>query len=189
MAASKSRFALAAVTALATCAAALLTFLSGSLPLQAINIALPFVKELTGLTIPTAIGESPGIISIAAALLCTTLAMLLIYRFAVTTIKHWEGPITVTVNELAKLEQDRNLGLLAFTEAQRLLLRKRDPVASDVAVNWEQKQSEAPPSPAWHLLARDLFLTAFAEAEIPESGWRDMIQAWDRPHLHRPFRR
>ena len=67
---------------------------------------------------------------------------------------------------------------LASVEAKRLLAGKRDPVASDAAVNWVHRQSEAPPAPAWHQFARNIFEAAFAELELSESGWRDRFHAW-----------
>jgi hypothetical protein len=100
--------------------------------------------------------------------------MLYIYKLARATIENWDGPITLTVNELAKREEDNNVALLALAEARRLIASKPDPLASDLAINWQQRQSDAPPAPRWNLLARDLFQTAFSEADIPENGWRDM---------------
>ena len=48
MAVSKARFALLTVLTLASCAAGLLTFLSGPVPLQIINAVLSGTKSVTG---------------------------------------------------------------------------------------------------------------------------------------------
>ena len=178
MAASKARFALAVVGALASCSIGLLTFMSGPLSVQIANALLSGARHVTGNpAIPTLI-DGPNWYFAILGFLATVIISLLIYKFAVKALASWEGPITVSVNDLAKQEQDNNLSLLALTEAKRLIARKSDPIASDVAINWQQRQSEAPPTPPWHHLARNLFETAFAESLFTDRGWRDRSQAW-----------
>ena len=86
MAVSKARFALLTVLTLASCAAGLLTFLSGPVPLQIINAVLSGTKSVTGFDwIPT-FPDAPGAAAMAFGFVSTVLATLLIYRFATTAI-------------------------------------------------------------------------------------------------------
>jgi hypothetical protein len=174
IAVSKARFGLTAVATMAACVTALLTFLSGPFPIQLINIA----SRALGLSSIATASDGPGWFSGILAFLSTLLALWLIYRFSIKALESWDGPITVNVNELAKREQDNNLALLAFAELRRLAQLREDPIASDAAVHWKQRQSEAPNTPAWHLFARDLFLAAYSEAQFADNGWRDRFQLW-----------
>jgi hypothetical protein len=174
---SKARFALAVVAAMVSCATGLLAFLSGPLPIQIINTVLSGAKVATGISnIPLLPDQSWFTTSLGFS--ATALSLFLIYKFSIIALKNWEGPVTVNVNELAKREQDNSIALLALAEMRRLLASKADPVASDVAVNWHQKQSDAPSTPPWHLLARQLFESAFSEVIFSETSWRDRFQSW-----------
>lgn len=178
MAVSKARFALAVVATLASCALALIAFTWGPIPIQIINAILSSIKNSTGIaSIPASI-DGPTWVSTLLGFFCTVFVLSLIYKFSIKTLIAWGGPVTVNVNELAKREQDNNLALLAFAEAQRLIASKPDPLASEVAINWQQKQSEAPSTPPWPLLARNLFEAAFGEALFTDTSWRDRFQTW-----------
>ena len=173
MAVSKARFALASLTALVTCFLSGMSLISGSVPLQITNAILSY---LGGATVPVL---AEGTVSWFVGAILTTLVMVLIFQFSITTIRHWEGAVTVAVNDLAKECQDNNLALLAFAEFKRLALAKADPLASDVAVNWQQKLTEAPTTPPWHKLAKELFEAVFSEALFAERGaWRDRFYVW-----------
>jgi hypothetical protein len=106
------------------------------------------------------------------------LTLLTIYLFATQAIRSWEGPVTVNVNELAKRERDNNLGALAFAEISRLIRLRPDPIASNVAINWQQKLSPAPRAPTWHQFAKNLFEAAFEEASFGVGSWRDQFDCW-----------
>ncbi len=174
MAASKARFALATITAMTTCAMGLVAFLSGPAPVQIINA----VSVALGLRSVSTATEGPGWFSATLGFLLTMAVVWLIYRFSSRALLTWEGPITVNVNDLAKREQDNNLVLLALAEFGRFVQRKSDPIASDAAINWKQRQSEAPARPPWYQFARNLFTTAYGEAQFADSGWRDRHQLW-----------
>jgi NACHT domain-containing protein len=188
MAVSKARFALAVVATLASCAIALLTFISGPIPIQIINAGLSSIKSLTGIAVVPFSMDGPNWFAATIGFASTVIALLLIYSFSIRALVNWDGPVTVTVNELAKRELDNSLAYLAFAEARRLVASKPDPLASETAINWQQKQSEAPSTPAWPLLARNLFEAAFGEALFAEKSWRDRFQTWvgemyvSRPH-------
>ena len=173
LSASKSRFALAVVWALATYAMALLKLISS--PPQPITISLPFASHF-GFSSPplTLDGWLLAILAVSSSLV----VMWLIYRFATTVILNWEGPVTLSVAGLVKHGQDHSISLLAITEAKRLILLQPDPLAHDVAINWQQNLPDPPSTPDWRLLSRDLFQAAFSEAEIPTKGWRDRYDGW-----------
>ena len=175
---SKARFALAALAAMASCVAGLLAFLSGPIPIQLINALLSAARAATGIASIPKMADEPSWLTMLLGSAAAMLALVLIYKFAVTAIKHWDGPVTVNVNELAKRDQDNSISLLALAEVQRLLAAKADPLASEVAINWQQRHSDAPSAPAWHLLARQLFESAFSEALFTGAGWRDRFQIW-----------
>jgi hypothetical protein len=187
MAVSKARFALAALAAMVSCVFALMTVLSGPIPIQIFNATILGLNRILGTAFtPVATGEG-GWLEAGLAFIATLFALSLIYRFSIGTIRSWEGPITVNVNELAKREYDNNIIMLALAELKTILRAGTDPIASDVAVNWEQRQSEAPPAPQWPMLARSLFETAFSEMSFGESSWRDRAQAWiGQLHLSQP---
>jgi hypothetical protein len=173
LSASKSRFALAVVWALASYAMALLKLVS-SLP-QPVTISLPFASHF-GFSSPplTLDGWLLSIFAVGASLV----VMWLIYRFATTVILSWEGPVTLSVADLVKRGQDNSISLLAITELKRLILSQPDPLVHDVAINWQQNRPEPPATPDWRQLSRDLFQAAFSEAEIPSKGWRDRYDGW-----------
>ena len=173
LSASKSRFALAVVWALASYAMALLKLISS--PPQPITISLPFASHF-GFSSPplTLDGWFLAILAVSSSLV----VMWLIYRFATTVILNWEGPVTLSVADLVKQGQDHSISLLALTEAKRLILLKPDPLVDDVAINWQQNLPEPPSTPDWYLLSRDLFQAAFSEVEIPTKGWRDRYDGW-----------
>ena len=131
--------------AMASCSTGLLAFLSGTVPIQIINSILSGTKSITGVsTIPT-ISDGPGWLMVIVALIATVTTLSLIYKFSQVALESWEGPVTVNVNELAKQEQgENNISLLALAEVRRILAWKADPIASEVAINWQQKQSVAP---------------------------------------------
>jgi len=108
----------------------------------------------------------------------TALIAVLIFRFAVAAMSTWEGPVTVTVNELAKEHQDQGLLVLAYAEAKRIASGKEDRIASDAAINWQQKLSDAPSSPSWHVFARELFDAAFPDASFAKKEWNETLKAW-----------
>lgn len=178
MSVSKARFALSVVAAMVTCSTALLAFLSTPVPIQVLNALIATIKGGFGYPSSSFQFSDGGWFSTILAFAITVLVIYLIYKFAITAIINWDGPVTVNVNELAKREQDNSLTLLAFVELKRILSSQPDPLASDVAVNWQQKQSAAPAAPAWPTLARNLFEAAFSEALFGETAWRDRYQAW-----------
>lgn len=178
MSVSKARFALTTVGTLGMCLISLLTFMGGPLPLQILNGLLSATKRATGFTWIPELPSAPGLIEMIFGFFATALAMFLIYRFSMRAIQTWDGPITVNVNDLAKHDQHNSLGALAQVEARRLLARQSDPIANDDAINWRQKQSEAPPSPPWHEFARNVFEAAYAEAIFDHTSWRDIGHVW-----------
>jgi hypothetical protein len=105
----------------------------------------------------------------------TTYAIIKITR---ETLRSWDGQVTYNLHELKLRGQENDLVLLATKEVMRLFHGQSDPVVGEAITNWEQKESEAPASPAWERFARELLLTAFAELEIPENGWRDRTNSW-----------
>src|SRR5262249_2590565 len=119
MAASKARFALAAIATIASCLFAFLAFASGSGYVQVINTALPRFKYTMGLQqLPDSINP-PDSFSMFLGVVVTVIVAVLIYRFSAKALATWEGPVTINVNELAKRDQDNSLPLLAYTELQR----------------------------------------------------------------------
>lgn len=178
MSSSKAHFAFTVSATLTSCLIALLNFLTGSGPAQTGGKLLSGIRAITGGTgIPVSPREVGWFIA-ALGTVGTGLALFFIYRFSLQAIRNWEGPVTVNVNELAKREQDNSLGSLAFAELKRLIALRPDPIASDTAINWKQKQREAPLAPAWHELARSLFEAAFDEAVFNNHSWRDRVQSW-----------
>jgi hypothetical protein len=178
MTVSKARFALATVATLGACAGALLTFLSGPVAIQVANAILNAAKEATGFAWIPLLADTPGPFAMGLGFCSTVVAVFLIYRFSTRAIRTWEGPVTLTVNELANQDQDNNLLLLVQAELARLISRRRDEKANPAAINWQQRQREAPGVPAWHQLARDVFKSAHAEAVFNESSWHDRPEAW-----------
>jgi len=175
---SKARFALAVVAAMVSCVAGLLAFLSGPLPIQILNAALSSVHSLASFSGAPVTIDGPNWLGMLIGFVATVAALFLIYKFAQSALITWEGPVTVNVNELAKYDQDNSISSLALSEIRRLLAREADPIASEIAVNWQQRQSEAPAAPPWHVLARQLFEAAFPEAIFSDSGWRGRLQVW-----------
>ena len=178
MKASKASFALSIVGAMSSAFLAFLRFGSGPEPASLTNSLLSSIRGLTGWnSIPASANDSGWFVALAAGLV-TIVLLVCMFKLGKTTILSWEGPVTVSVNELAKRQQDNDIAMLAFAEFRRLLARKPDPIASDVAVNWQQKISDPPNTPPWHQFARRLFETTFTEALIPDNGWRDRWQVW-----------
>jgi hypothetical protein len=175
---SKARFALAALAAMVSCVVGLFAFLSGPIPIQIANAILSAARAATGIESIPKLADDPNWLTMLLGSAAAMMALVLIYKFSVTALRLWDGPVTITVNELAKHDQDNSIALLAFAEARRLLAAKGDPLASEVAINWQQRHSDAPSAPVWHLLARQLFEAAFSEALFSNSGWRDRFQVW-----------
>jgi hypothetical protein len=174
MTVSKARFALATVVTIGACAAALLTFLSGPVAIQVANAVLRATKEATGFAWIPLLAETPGPFEMMLGFCSTIVAMFLIYKFSMRAIRAWGGPLTLSVNELAKLGQDGNLVLLARTELARIISGQQDKTVD----NWRHEQREAPERPPQHQLARDVFQSAFTEAMFGDSAWRDRYNAW-----------
>lgn len=178
MSGSKARFAFASSATLASCLIAFLSFLSGSGPVWIGNQILSGAKVVIGRSAAPAASANIGWLVGLAGLIGFVVAIIAIYRFSYHAIRSWDGPVTMTVNELAKRDLDTSLPLLAWAELRRLLIGRSDPVVSDVAVNWQQRLNEAPSSPPWHEFARTLFEAAFHEASFDDTGWRDRFQCW-----------
>jgi hypothetical protein len=178
MTSSKARFAFASLGALLTCLMAFMALVTGPLPLSVANAVLRYVANITGNEAIPAVYEAPGALITTLAFFITVFVAALIARFAGLSIRSWEGPVTVAVNDLARENLDNNLIVLALTEARLVLSRKKDPPADQSAIGWQQKLNESPSSPLWKDLSRDLFLGAYNEAHIPEREWRDRSSAW-----------
>jgi hypothetical protein len=177
MASSKAHFALVVCATLTSCLIALLNFLSGSGPTQTGSKIISAMRYMTGTT-QIASPREVGWLIAGLGTVGTVLAFFFIFRFSIHAIRNWDGPVTVNVNELAKRDQDDSLRLLALAELKRLITLKPDPPASDTAVNWRQRQREAPSAPSWHELSRSLFESAFEEAVFNDHSWRDRLQSW-----------
>jgi hypothetical protein len=132
----------------------------------------------TGWSVPSD-AEQPisWILALIAAIVICVLSFLTV-TLATETVKHWNGPTTLLVNELAKDERDNQILSLAKEELLRLYRRRPDPPVSDVAVDWRQKIVPPPNALPWHTLARQLFEVAFSEAIITDTGWRDRWYVW-----------
>jgi hypothetical protein len=178
MSASKAHFAFVVSATLASCLFALLTFLAGFAPVWIGNVILSRTKVIVGSSGTEASANQVSGSTALFATVATVAALFFIYRFAIRAIRNWDGPITVNVNELVKQEKDNSLSLLALAEMRRLITLRPDPIASEAAVNWKQKQSEAPSAPPWHELARSLFEVAFDEASFNDNSWRDQFRCW-----------
>src|SRR5260221_8550679 len=157
MSGSKARFAFASSATLASCLIAFLSFLSGAGPVWIGNQILSGTRVVLGKSVVSDESANIGWFVALAGVIGFVVAIIVIYRFSYHAIRSWEGPVTATVNELAKRDQDSSLSLLALAELRRLLIGRPDPVVSDVAVNWQQRLSDPPSSPPWHEFARRLF--------------------------------
>lgn len=175
---SKATFALSIVTSLITCLSLFLRFLfAGSLP-GTVNAALTLFDYLLGLHTSPANTVAISAVACFLAAAVTVVIVVLIYRTGTHTIRNWDGPVTVTVNELAKANLDNDMLRLARAEFIRILARKTDPLASDIAVNWQRHIASPPDTPAWHIQARRLIELYIGEVDIPDSGWRDLHKVW-----------
>jgi hypothetical protein len=127
---SKATFALSIVTSLITCLSLFLRFLfAGSLP-GTVNAALTLFDYLLGLHTSPANTVAISAVACFLAAAVTVVIVVLIYRTGTHTIRNWDGPVTVTVNELAKANLDNDMLRLARAEFIRILARKTDPLAS-----------------------------------------------------------
>jgi hypothetical protein len=175
---SKASFALSIVAAMTTSSALFLKVAFGS------EIPNWQTRLLKGLDNETGLGISSmpapvinwAAVFTSAVLYC--LLLILIYKIGKVTIKRWDGPVTVTVNDLAKNDLDNNVTLLALAEFRRLLSRRSDPLASEIAVNWRQRITEPPRTLPWHHFVRQIFEVAISEVVIPDNGWRDRWDVW-----------
>ena len=68
MAVSKARFALMTVLTMASCAAALLTFISGPIPIQILNAAVLATQKVTGLDWIPILPAEPGYFAASLAI-------------------------------------------------------------------------------------------------------------------------
>lgn len=137
MAASKAHFAFVSSATLASCFFAQINFLSGSRPIWIGNKILSGAAIITGGANMPISASGIGWLAVITSGFCTTFALYFIYRFCVQAIRHWDGPVTVTVNELVKQDLDKSFPLLALAELRRLVTRRPDPIASDAALNWQ----------------------------------------------------
>jgi len=168
MKASKGRFALTVVSTLLFCLLSGLSAMSSDL--------LGSVAS----KISMALGHGP--IEIGApkvlVLALTIIAMFLIYRFGMVTIKSWEGPIHVSDIDLSENYLDTNLVALTVEQLKLLTRGQNDRLASDTAANWQVKISEVPkPIPRKDLL-KDMLVAAINEIRIQDDGWRDDGKFW-----------
>lgn len=171
---SKARFALSALVALSSWSVASLATLISPTYLEIANFALNYFGY------SAAQGEN-DIVKASVTILGFTFAsavLFVLYRIAHTCIIHWDGPTTITVNNLAKENKDTHIFSLAASEFARLLSGQRDQLASDAAINWKHQLAVPPERPQWHQLARSYFVSAIPEARIQEDGWRARSDLW-----------
>jgi len=178
MAASKARFAFFVVISIISCLLALLNFLSGSIFFEIVSVALSLINEVAGYEIVRNIPPGPPTLYGILGAILALAAIVAIWRFSDKALHQWDAPATITVSELAKKNRENNLFSLAIAEAIRLAKGQNDLIASDAALNWTQRVSEAPPAPNWNNLAKNLLCGAFSEIRIEDNGWRDRISAW-----------
>ncbi|VVT34736.1 membrane hypothetical protein [Hoeflea sp. EC-HK425] len=168
MRASKGRFALTVVSTMFTCLLAGLSAMSSSLPVSIaskVSVALGFGPIENGV---------PSIL----VLPLTIAAMIMIYRFGVTTVKSWDAPPRVSEVDLAEKHLENSIAALTLEQLRHLIRSQTDPLASDAVANWKDKISEPPlPIPTKDLL-RDMLVSAISEIRIPDDGWRDDGKHW-----------
>jgi hypothetical protein len=121
-----------------------LSSLSGPTWLPVANVVLKAARESTELTwIPELAGHARAPCN-GVRLLYNRLgdvSDLPVFRHS---HQNWDGPVTVTVNELAKQDQESNPVPLARAELIRRLSRQPDPVAGNAAANWRKKLGNPP---------------------------------------------
>src|SRR5277367_4138079 len=81
---SKARFALAVVATMASCAVAMMAFMSAPMPIQIINAVFSGVSSLVGTPIKPIASDSGGLLSNVFAFAVTALSLIAIYRFSCT---------------------------------------------------------------------------------------------------------
>ena len=134
MKASKGRFALTVVSTLLTCLVTGLSAISTSLPAaiaSKIAEALGFGPINSG---------APAFVVLAL----TFGAMVLIYRFGVSTLKGWDAPARVSEIDLAEKYLENNLAALTLEQFKLLFRVQKDRLASETVANWSNMVSEAP---------------------------------------------
>lgn len=175
MAVSKARFSLAVVSSLTFCLTSFVASWFFGLSDVVYIYLLDSFSSSDELTYNPIIHE---VIPLTLNFVLCIIVAAFILRFSFKALDCWEGPTTVSVTELAKERLDDRVLQLAKVEAIRLLKWESDPIASHSAVNWKHQIPDPPDGPNWPLLARDLFLHALNEVEIPDDGWRDRYDAW-----------
>lgn len=175
MRASKSRFALAVLSALVTCVTAGLLAAGVGFP----QLLLGNLLEYVGLP---ADGLVPDFGSLLLLFGFVGFVAYRISRFGSDTIKNWDAPLRVSEKQLAEdLEDDKLLPLARngfATLLQQLQGKPPDLPASDLIPDWRNREPEVPrPVPTW-VLMRDLFLARFSEASISDDGWRAASNLW-----------
>ncbi len=101
-----------------------------------------------------------------------------IASFCSRALNSWEGPRSLTEEELAKRFQGNDIASLAYAELRRLLAGQNDPLVDNRISVWTQSVAQAPEAVEFHKLTRIAFLEHFPEAEIDEGAWRQRIEAW-----------
>lgn len=183
MRASKGRFALAVVSTLLACLGAGLSAISTGLPVSIASKAM----EALGLG---PLGSGPPS---ALVLILTITAMVLIYRFGVSTIKAWDAPARVSEVDLAEKYLENNLAALTLEQFKLLFRGQKDRLASETATNWKGKISEPPKPVATRELLKDMLVSAISEIRINDDGWRSDGDYWvgeilgPRPEENRPI--
>jgi hypothetical protein len=175
---SKASFALSLIGSMTALTLVFVKAITGSETSTATKFVYSLVNKETGVSLLAEPPPAMSMIATCALLIIYVVAMYLFYKIARVTILRWEGPITVTVNELAKNETDNDLHLLALAELRRLFAGRPDPLANDEVVNWRQKIIDPPEAQPWHIFIRQIFSVAFSEAELHNNDWRDQWNAW-----------
>lgn len=174
MRASKSRFALAVLTALLTCLSIGIVAATAGLP----QVLLAWALTRLGLS---GIDIVPSFVSSVLFVAFAGFVAFLIYRFGSTAIKNWEGPLRVSEQPLAENLQDGKLVPLAVNGLVTLWQRiqgQKDLPASAFRSDWRNEDPQLPHAVPTQVLLRDLFLGCYAEAELPDDGWRDASNLW-----------
>ena len=164
---SKGHFACAVVSALLTCS------LTGA------SATFTNIHDIISSRLLQAAGLGPiAPIPSIFVWIPTALAMILIYRFEITTIKSWDAPPRVSETHLAIKKRENDLVALFFEQLKLILKRQKDHLASENATNPQIRVFEPPKPVAIKDLLKDMLISAYSEIYIREDGWRDDGNYW-----------
>jgi hypothetical protein len=118
---SKASFALSLVASMTALTVLFLKTISGSETSKVQKLFFDIVDKGTGWSLaPETTPALSGIVT-GALVVMYLFVVYLSYRIGRLTILRWDGPTTIIVNDLAKIEKENDIRLLALAELKRLL--------------------------------------------------------------------